>query len=205
MEKENNGRMALSQKHQAFVDRYLICFNATEAYMDVYTPKNRNVAAVNGTRLLRNAKISAEISKRLKEKAMTADELLARTADIARGNLADYIYDDGEINIKKLKEDGKGHLLKKYKRTRRTIRQKSGDEIEIESMEAEFYAADSAHDKLMRYHSLYNDKVKVEGWQDEVIKLLRTGEIKPEDVKLAYPELAESFFAKAGINASNRS
>lgn len=39
------------------------------------------------------------------------------------------------------------------------------------------------------------------GWQDEIIEALRRGELTPADVREAFPDLAENFFVKAGINA----
>src|SRR5687767_14617881 len=146
--------MSLTNKQRVFIDEYLISWNATEAARKAgYSFPN-----VEGPKNLVKPSIAVEIRQRINEKAMTADEVLTSVAEIGRGDLSRYITRDGEINIQLLREDGQGHLLKKYKRTRRIIRQKDGGEIETESTEAELYAADAAHDKLMRYHGLYNDK-----------------------------------------------
>lgn len=153
----------LSKKHQAFADEYLrLNMNGTQAYKNVYGTSNDNHAAVNSSRLLRNTKIDQYITERLKEKAMAADEVIARIAEVGRGDLSRYVTGRGEIDIEQLKADGLGHLLKKYKKTKRTIRQKDGTEVETEHQEIELYPADSAHDKLMRFHGLYNDRVKQE-------------------------------------------
>lgn len=40
-------------------------------------------------------------------------------------------------------------------------------------------------------------------WQDEIIEALRSGEITPEKVRAAYPDLASDFFRKAGVDAPN--
>jgi len=51
---------------------------------------------------------------------------------------------------------------------------------------------------------LYPHKtVVVQSWQDEVVELLRTGGIDPDDVRAAYPDLAPQFFAKAGVSVGD--
>lgn len=59
--------MILNGKQKIFCDKYLIDQNATKAYMEVYKVKNKNVAAVNGKRMLRNAKIKKFIQKKQRE------------------------------------------------------------------------------------------------------------------------------------------
>lgn len=44
-------------------------------------------------------------------------------------------------------------------------------------------------------------EVKFTTWQDEIVQLLRDGRIKPEDVAAEFPDLANEFFARAGIHA----
>jgi hypothetical protein len=45
------------------------------------------------------------------------------------------------------------------------------------------------------------DRLQVQTWQDEIIQLLREGKVKPEDVAAEFPELADEFFARAGVSA----
>ena len=194
---------SLTAKQQAFIDHYLITLNATEAARRAKYKGNydtlRNVGAENLTKPY----IKAEIGRRLSESTMTADELLRRVSDVAQGDITQYIVSWGELDIEALKADGKGHLLKKYKKTRRTIPRKNDDPIEIESNEVELYPADAAHDKLMRYYSLYNDTTRIKTWQDEIIEAIRKGELEPEIAKALYGEqLALEFFRKAGVDAS---
>lgn len=190
--------MALTAKRQRFIDEYFLTgFNATEAAKRAgYSEKT---AYSIGHENLKKPEIAAEIERRLIELHMPANELLARTADIARGDLTEWIDADGRLDVAALKASGKGHLLRKYRVTRRTHSTKGGDETETETIEIELYPADAAHDRLMRYHGLYNDKVRVTTWQDEVVELLRQGELPVDDVRAAYPDLADDFFARAGI------
>lgn len=46
-----------------------------------------------------------------------------------------------------------------------------------------------------------NMNLKVEDWQSEVVQLLKNGDIDPEDVRIAFPDMAQQLFAQAGITA----
>lgn len=193
--------MSVTTKQRVFIDEYLKCFNAAEAARRAgYSEKTaRMIGRENLTKLY----IKAEIDRRLAESAMAADEVLARVGDIGRGDLTQYLTVGGELDIERLKEDGKGHLIKKYRRTRRTVHRKDGGIIETELLEAELYPADAAHDKLMRYHGLYNDKV-VHTWKEEVLELLRLGKVTETEVKQELgDELASELFDAAGIRATS--
>lgn len=193
--------MGLTAKQRVFVSEYLIDFNATRAARAAgYAGRYLHT---NASKLLQNTTIAAEIRRCINERAMSADEVLLRTADIARGDLSEWITDDGEVDIAAMRAAGKGHLLKKYKQTRRVTTTKGGGEFETTTVEFELYPADAAHDKLMRYHGLYNDKLRVGDWQDRVISLLQRGELSPDDVRVAYPDLAAEFFARAGIQSES--
>ena len=56
---------ALTPKQSLFIDHYIETFNATEAYVRVFEPKNRVTAATEGSKLLRNPQIKVEIDRRL--------------------------------------------------------------------------------------------------------------------------------------------
>lgn len=45
----------------------------------------------------------------------------------------------------------------------------------------------------------YGETVKIETWQDEIVRYLADGKIEPSLVKEAYPDLAQEFFLRAGI------
>lgn len=76
--------MALSAKQQLFVNEYLQCFNATRAAIAAgYSEKT---AAEMGYENLRKPQIAEAISRRLKETAMTSDEVIMRLAEQARGH-----------------------------------------------------------------------------------------------------------------------
>lgn len=162
--------MALSERHKAFVEEYLSCFNATEAYARVWRPAKRPSAAANGYKMLRNPDVAEAISQRLSETAMTADEVLMRLAAHARGDMGDYLTTTGELDLSVIAgniqaeaeseqvqakpPNKKTGLLKKItqKRTRRT-----GESFDVEEIvtSIELYDAQSALKILGDHHGLF--------------------------------------------------
>lgn len=192
-------------KQQAFIDHYLITLNGTEAAKLAKYKGNDVTLASVGYENLRKPQIREEIDRRLSEQTMSANETLKRISDIAAGDMLAYIDSSGNLNMQAMRDAGMGRLLKKYKKTERTIPRKDNEPIEIKQIEIELYGADSAQDKLMRYHGLYNDSTRVLTWKDDIVQALIDGRLKPEDVKLAYadePDLVKEFFNRANVRSN---
>lgn len=80
----------MTEKQKKFADEYLIDLNATRAYKAAYpNVKKDNAAAVNGAKLLRNAKIKKYLGKRLEElhdeRTAEAKEVLEYLTSVLRG------------------------------------------------------------------------------------------------------------------------
>lgn len=80
----------MTEKQKKFADEYLIDLNATRAYKAAYpNVKKDNAAAVNGAKLLRNAKIKKYLGKRLEElhdeRTADAKEVLEYLTSVLRG------------------------------------------------------------------------------------------------------------------------
>jgi len=142
----------LNDKQEVFVSEYLICFNATDAYSRAYPKAKRASARANASELLTKANIKAEINRRLEAVHMGADEALKRMADIARGDITEFITPIGAFDIESVKASGKGHIIKKIKqRTITKIGKNSGDEdVEIHDTEVELYNAKDALDTILK-------------------------------------------------------
>lgn len=106
--------MGLTRKQRAFVDEYLIDFNATQAA--IRAGYSQKTARSIGHRLLTNVDVDEEIRLRVSERAMTANEALIRLAEQARGGHADYIRRNG-VDLGAMVEAGKTHLIKSIKQT----------------------------------------------------------------------------------------
>ena len=149
--------MALNNKQQAFVSEYLTCWNASEAARRAGYNGQANVV---GPRMLANVSIKAEISQRLKEKHLSADEVLYRLAEQARGEHSAYLLPNGTVNYGAILEAGKGHLVHKVKQT------KYGNEIE-------FYDAQAALVHLGRAHGLFNSGPGESEDKPFIVKVIR--------------------------------
>ncbi len=161
----------LSKADEVFVSEYLLCFNATAAYKKAHPSAKDTTAASNGWKLLRKTEIQEAIQSRLDEVHMSADEALKLTADIARGDVTEFITPFGNIDIDKLRQGGKGRLIKKIKQ--KTITKigkgESDEDTEVLETEIELYPADAALDKILKVHKKYSDAATVNinmSWKD---------------------------------------
>lgn len=200
--------MLRNAKHNEFVNQYfLLGFNQTRAYMQTYGETDENAAAANASRLIRNDKVAQEIKRRFEARAMKADEVIDRLSQIARGDLGDFldITEMGySVDVSKALKARKTHLIKKLKQ-KTTLVMGKGDapDQEFHETEIELYSAHEALRDMGKVHVLFTDKIKVEGWRGEVINLLRSGVITPQDVlNEVESELALELFRAAGVEVS---
>lgn len=137
--------MRRTKKCRVFIEEYLRCWNATKAARIAgYAHPNKQ-----GPRLLVDVGIAAEIETRIAEKAMRADEVVARLGEHGRSEWTQYLDASGNLEIKRLIADGKGHLIKGMKQTQwgRLI---------------EFYDGQAALVHLGKVHGIFVDKKEVE-------------------------------------------
>ena len=147
----------LNKRQQVFLDEYLKCFNGAEAARRAgYSEKS---ARFQASELLADPNISQQIQARLSEVHMSADEALKLTADIARGDVAQYLNTFGGIDIDKIRDNGR--LVKKIRtRTITKIGKTETDEdTEITDTEIELYPADTAIYNILKLHGRFTDKV----------------------------------------------
>ena len=152
----------MNDRHKAFIEQYLISYNATDAYQAVYTTVSRASAAANGWRLLQSADVQEAISQRLAETAMSANEVLMRLAQMARGDVDDYLDDNGNFDLAKARQAKKTGIVKKLK-TKTTKRIFDDETVETVEVEFELYDAQAALVHLGKHHRLFADRTEVTG------------------------------------------
>lgn len=152
--------MSLSNKHKEFVNQYLVDFNGTRAAQRSGYSGDDNVLSVTAYNLLRNPKIAEAIQTRLTESAMTADEVLMRLAQQARGDIDDYLDDSGNFDLAKARRAAKTKLIKKFK-AKTTVRTFGETEVETTEVEFELYDAQAALSLLGKHHKLFIEQSEV--------------------------------------------
>lgn len=98
-----------------WIAEYLRCFNATEAARRAgYKHPN-----VQGSQ--KKSKFADEISEALEEKAMSAEEAMARLGDIASFDPSPYVRRQGRLislDVDAMIDDGYGHLIRSVYQTK---------------------------------------------------------------------------------------
>lgn len=164
--------MTISSKNLAFVDEYFKCnMVGVEAYQNLYPSSSYESARRAASRLLTNVDIREEINRRLTEKHMGADEVLARLAEQAKGLGGKYVKDNGELDFRKIKEDGKTHLLQSIEPT------KFGTKVQFPPIQ-------TALINIGKQHGLFSDKhiieTRVEKELDSILEILEET-LSPDD------------------------
>lgn len=137
----------ITDKRQVFIEQYIICgFNATEAARRAgYANPN-----MEGTRLRQDPDVKELIDSRIKEMQITADEVVTLLSQQAKSEHSSYITEDGEVDIKKMVQDGKAHLIKEVTEGKRGKTYKFAD-------------SQAALALLAKYFGLTQDKVEHSG------------------------------------------
>ncbi len=163
----------LSKKHSVFVDNYFILnMHGTNAYVETYGTQNRDTARKNASRLLTRADIKAHIKHRLEEKHMSADEALSLLADIARGDIGNYINDFGMVDVSQARKDGITRLIKKWRTKTVTINGKSEDK-EVHTEEIELYPADAAIRDVLKVHQKFKQNLDITSGGEKIEQVVQ--------------------------------
>lgn len=113
-----------------FIEEYLICWNAKQAAINAGYEITHKDAAYTGIKLLEHPKIREAIQRRIKKRAMDADEIVARLSSEASADIGDFVdiainEETGEqtivLDLKRAKEQGLTHLIKSIKPTKHGI------------------------------------------------------------------------------------
>jgi hypothetical protein len=165
----------LTDKQRIFVEAYLTCWNATEAARQAGYADPELAGWENRQKQV----IQDEISRRIAEKTMSADEVLIRLGDQARGSLKPFLKPSvgGELWPDLTTDEAQAnlHLLKKIKPKKRQGGPEEDPWIETE-IELEIHDPQAALVHIGRHHKLFTDKSEVTGKNG--------GPIQTEDIGL---------------------
>ena len=94
-------------RQRLFIKFYFHSFNATEAALKAYNAKNRQSAAVIGSRLLRNVNVKREIHVAFKAEGLTLESMIENLVEIAKATPDKVTANDVlRANIELLKLEG---------------------------------------------------------------------------------------------------
>jgi phage terminase small subunit len=166
--------LALTVKQKAFVDEYVNCWNASAAARRA--GYSETSARVIGHENLTKPDIQAEIKRRVSELAMGGDEVLIRLAEMARGNMDDFVsFRPGVklplLDFEKAHEAGKFGLIKKLKYTA------DG------AIEFELYDSQAALALLAKANRLLVDRSEVTGAGGGPIEIAQVPKLTDEELE----------------------
>lgn len=148
--------MALTEKQKIFADEYLIDLNATRAYKVAYPRvKKDEVAAVNGSKLLRNTKVAAYVAERMQDRQkrteVTQDRVVQELAAIAFARATDYAkVEGGYVTIRPTDE-----------LTEEQVRAIAGIKEGANGIEIKLNDKEKALELLGRHLGMWNDKLNL--------------------------------------------
>ena len=197
---ESTDESPLNDQQMRFVDYYVTTMNQTQAYELAGYTGEEHTLAIGASRLMRNAKVTREINKRLQNFTMTSNEILVRLTDIARADIGDSVNDNGDIDIKQLKRAGKSHLIKKVKKRTYTTMDQDGNDKVVSEVEVELHDSLDALKVLAKFHGLVMERLKVEDWRSQAIEEIRQGKLAYNAVAQAFDvQIAKELFLSAGV------
>lgn len=156
----------LTRKRKVFIEEYLKCWNGAEAARRAGYRFPRRQASY----LLTILDIADEIERRIAEKAMSADEVLTRLAEIGRAEYSQYLKNDGTVNLAQLLAGGKGHLVKGIKET------KYGKQVEFYDSQRALVDIGKHHGLFTEYHQSQNLNIDMAQLTDEQLRRIAKGE-----------------------------
>lgn len=154
----NTRYMRDPRKLRAFVAHYVgdCHFNASKAAEAVGVSKTS--AGNQGYLWLKNPQVQKMVEEKLAEVHMSADEALKLLADIARGDVGEFlnIAKDGTVDLDLSAAKEKTKLIKKIKQKKVIYNGKNFD-TETETKQIELYSALDAIEKVLRVHGKFKD------------------------------------------------
>lgn len=157
----------MTEKQKIFAEEYLVDLNATRAYRKTYPSVKRDeTAAQAGSRMLRNVKVAAYISERMKERQVrtevTQDRVIEELAALAFTNLTDIVTVRRNTVLVKDTDDLTAAQKKAIASIKETV--SGGIEVKLSDKRA-------ALELLGRHLGMWNDKLEVSGLDEAKSKL----------------------------------
>ncbi len=139
---EPKAKKELTPKMRLFVEAYLRSWNATQAAKEAGYEGDEVTLASIGYENLRKPQIKALIKERLRDLCMSTDEWFVRTTAIARGDIGEFLENDGTISLRKAR--AKTTLLSEYQVEESYRRDEQGEVVPVTKTKIKLYSAKDA-------------------------------------------------------------
>ncbi len=153
----------LTNKQRVFIEEYLQCWNATEAARQAGYKNPRQMGSEN----LSKPDISEGIKARLSEKVMSANEVLERLSEQARGDVGDFA--GVVLTPKDAGDHPQSHLIQRLK----TRGHRNKDGTVTVTTQIEIYNAQTALQLIGKHYGLFVDKVEHSGTVPITVKVIK--------------------------------
>lgn len=192
----------LNDQQALFVDWYCATLNQTEAYRKAGYVGDEDSLAAHASRLVSTGKVARAIQEKLQNHGMSAAEVLARLTDLSRADMSLAITETGDIDVKLLRRQGKGHWIKKYKRRTYTTMDTDGNERLVTETELELHDSLEALKYMGKFHGLVQTRLKIEVDTDaQAIAAIKAGHISYDALVQGFDEqYAKRLFLAAQVS-----
>lgn len=176
----NDTPIELTLDDLAFIAAYFEeNMNGTRAYMKLHPKSSYDSSRSSASTILAKPNVRAEIKRRLDEKAMSAEEAIARLGEIARAEIKPFVRidDDGFVYFNFADPEAREYiyLIKKIKTKRERRIDGRGDDAETwegEWVEVELHDAHAAIRDILKLHGKFSEKVELTGKDGEPLTIL---------------------------------
>ncbi len=153
----------LKPQHQIFVAEIAKGETQRAAYLTAYpNVSSLEVADVNASRLLRNAKVSEAVQRRisraLNNSQVTVEEVVGSSVRQMRSSIDDVLDDEGSFSIEKARETGAIDFVKGHSET--TVYRKNGDIVK--TVNVDLLSNESGRREVAGYMELAKNKANLE-------------------------------------------
>lgn len=172
----------LTPKEDLFLEYYLRSWNGADAARKAGYP--RETARQVASELLTKPYILAAKEARLKELHMETDEWFVRVSAQARGDMGEFIDDDGSVNLKKAREENLLHLLSEYQ-AETTYRRDGDESVPVIKIKLKLYSSQKALDMIGQRKAIPETKLELLETQVELAQH-KLNELRKEEALLAF-------------------
>ena len=163
----------MTDKQKIFCEKYIQCWNATQAARQAGYSGDENTLGVIGYENLRKPKIKDYIDKRINDVSMSTNEVLQRLTEWGRGTVEPFLTTNDNSEALSLNSDeSRKHsgLIKKIKQNERVLKGESSNDETVLSrtFEIELHDAKDAVDKIARIRGMYNDKLDITSGNEKI-------------------------------------